>query len=278
MGQRSLLVLSGGHPYEEGPFAAMLAGLSGWDTTHLIHPDAERLVGEGGADAADALLFYDMPGYAFADGKVTSRPPSAAFRAAIERRFASGRGAVMMHHALAGWADWPMWSETIGGGFLYQPGQVRGKDCLDSGYRHDVDYVASVVADHPVVAGIPASFAVNDELYLAEVFASDIIPLVRSDYGFVAENFYSAAKAVAGLMFDNTDWPHPPGSNLVAWARHVADARIVYLQFGDGPATYQNPSVQRLLSNALDWTGLDWTGLDWTGLDWTGLPGEKHEP
>ncbi len=254
MNQRSLLVLSGGHPYEEDPFAAMLAVLSGWQVTHLIHPDAERLVGEGAADDADALLFYDMPGYAFADGKVTSRPPSAAFKAAIERRFASGRGAVVMHHALAGWADWPEWSEMIGGRFLYQPGQWRGNACLDSGYRHDVDYQALVVADHPVVAGVPAKFAVSDELYLAEVSASDIIPLVRSDYGFVAENFYSAAKAVAGQMFDRQDWPHPSGNNLVAWARHAGDARIVYLQFGDGPATYQNPSVQRLLANALDWT------------------------
>jgi type 1 glutamine amidotransferase len=55
-------------------------------------------------------------------------------------------------------------------------------------------------------------------------------------------------------MFDNSDWPHPPGSNLVAWAKHVGDAPIVYLQFGDGPTTYENPSVQRLLANALDWT------------------------
>lgn len=254
MDRRSLLVLSGGHPYEEGPFAALLAGLSGWEVKHLIHPDAERLVGEGAADDADALLFYDMPGYEFSDGAVISRPPSAAFKAAIERRFASRRGAVMMHHALAGWTDWPEWSEMIGGRFLYQPAAVRGAQCLDSGYRHDVDYLASVVADHPVVAGIAPSFAVNDELYLAQIYEPDIIPLIRSDFGFVAENFFSAAKAVAGQMFDNQDWPHPPGSNVVAWARHVGDARIVYLQFGDGPSTYENPSVQRLLANALDWT------------------------
>ena len=254
MDRRSLLVLSGGHPYEEGPFAALLAGLSGWEVKHLIHPDAERLVGEGAADDADALLFYDMPGYEFSDGAVTSRPPSAAFKAAIERRFASRRGAVMMHHALAGWTDWPEWSEIIGGRFLYQPAVVRGAQCLDSGYRHDVDYLASVVADHPVVAGIAPSFAVNDELYLAQIYEPDIIPLIRSDFGFVAENFFSAAKAVAGQMFDNQDWPHPPGSKVVAWARHVGSARIVYLQFGDGPSTYENPSVQRLLANALDWT------------------------
>ena len=104
---RDLVVLSGGHPYEAEPFAAMLSSLDGWRVTHLIHPEAERLVGEGAADAADAVLFYDMPGYMFADGKLVTRPPSEAFRRAIMARFASGKGAVAMHHALAGWALWP---------------------------------------------------------------------------------------------------------------------------------------------------------------------------
>jgi len=251
---RSLLVLSGGHPYEDGPFAAMLARLDGWNVTHLVHPEAEQRVGEGAADNVDALLFYDMPGYEFADGGVSSRPPSEAFKAAIERRFAKGCGAVVMHHALAGWADWPAWSEMIGGRFLYQPGIVRGSACLDSGYRHDVDYFAEIVSDHPVVAGVQPRFAVNDELYLAEVFEQDVVPLVRADHDFIASNFYSASKAVSGQMFVNEGWSHPAGSNLVAWARHVGDAPIVYLQFGDGPATYENQSIQRILANALDWT------------------------
>jgi uncharacterized protein len=254
MTTRSLLVLSGGHPYEEEPFAALLARLGEWQVTHLIHPEAEALVGEGAADAADALLFYDMAGYEFSEGQVTSRPPSPAFVAALERRFASGRGAVMMHHALAGWAEWSGWSEIVGGRFLYQPGEVRGQRVLDSGYRHDVEYQAEVVAQHPVTAEVPASFPVTDELYLAEIFEHDVTPLIRARHDFVAANFYSAANAVAGRMFDNAGWPHPPGSNLVAWTRQVGPAPLVYLQFGDGPATYDNPAVQRLLANALDWT------------------------
>lgn len=252
--QRSLLVLSGGHPYEEEAFAAFLAGLGDWDVTHLIHPEAEERVAAGAADAADALLFYDMAGYSFADGAVVTQAPSAAFVAALERRFASGRGAVMMHHALAGWAQWPGWSEIVGGRFLYQPGEVRGRAVLDSGYRHDVDYTAQVEAEHPVLAGVPPTFAVKDELYLAEVFEEDVTPLIRADHAFVAANFYSAAHAVAGRMFDNADWPHPPASNLVAWTKAVGAAQIVYCQFGDGPKTFENPAVQRVIANALAWT------------------------
>ncbi|QLC25404.1 ThuA domain-containing protein [Parasphingopyxis algicola] len=249
---RSLLVLSGGHPYEEVPFSELLDSLKGWDVRYLIHPEAEIAVAEGAADAADAILLYDMPGYAFADGKVTSRPPSDGFKAAIRRYFESDKGAVMMHHALAGWADWPDWAEMIGGRFLYQPGEVRGREVRDSGYRHDVRYTAEICGDHPVTHGLPDTFELTDELYLAEIFEDDVEPLIRARHDFVAENFYSAAHAVAGRMFDNTGWDHPPGSNLVAWTKSIGDARLVYLQFGDGPETYRNPHVRQLLRNALD--------------------------
>ena len=249
---RDLLVLSGGHPYEAEPFAALLASLTRWRVLHLLHPEAEAAVADGVAEKADVLLFYDMPGYVFADGKVASHPPSAAFVDAIERHFAAGKGAVMLHHALAGWADWPGWSEMLGGRFLYQPGKVRGRLCLDSGYAHDVDYHAVVVADHPVTRGLPERFAVNDELYLAQVFEDDVTPLIRADARFERDSFSSAAHAVAGRMLDNSDWPHPPGSNLIGWTRAINAAQMVYLQFGDGPASYANPHVRRAIANALD--------------------------
>lgn len=251
---RTLVVLSGGHPFDAAPFAEMLGALSGWDARHIAHPEAEILVAQGALDDADAALFYDMPGYEFGEGQVTSRPPSDGFVAAIERRFAAGRGAVLMHHALAGWARWPGWADIAGGRFLYQSDVVKGKACLDSGYRHDVAYDAEIVADHPVTAGLPAQFPVRDELYLAQIFEDSVEPLVRARHDFVAANFYSAAHAVAGRMFDNVDWPHPPGNNLIAWAHHYGSARIVYLQCGDGPDSYANEYVRRLLSNALDWT------------------------
>jgi len=251
---RDLLVLSGGHPYEAEPFEQLIHSLGDWEVTHLIHPEAEEAVAAGRADEADALLFYDMGGYTFADNGVTTQPPSAAFRKAITDRFKNGRGAVAMHHALAGWAEWPEWHEMLGGRFLYQPGEVRGQPTQDSGYRHDVDYAAQIVADHPVTKGLPASFPVCDELYLAEVFEEDVTPLVRSDYDFTRDNFYSASLAIAGSLFSREGWDHKPGSNLVAWTKQVHQAPLVYLQFGDTPQTYANPHVRQILTNALNFT------------------------
>ena len=251
---RDLLVLSGGHPYEAEPFEALIHSLGDWEVTHLIHPEAEESVARGRAAQADAVLFYDMGGYTFADDQVRSRPPSEGYRRAIVERFERGRGAVAMHHALAGWADWPEWHEMLGGRFLYTPDTVRGQAKLDSGYRHDVHYTASIVADHPVTSGLPNTFRVVDELYLAEIFDDDVEPLARSDYAFTRDNFYSAALAVSGKLFSNDGWDHPPGSDLIAWHKRVGNAPLVYLQFGDTPQTYENPHVRQMLANALEFT------------------------
>ena len=156
-----------------------------------------------------------------------------------------------MHHALAGWADWPDWHEWLGGQFHYQPGH-HGPD---SGYRHDVEYEAEVLAEHPVTRGLPESFSVTDELYLCPIDETRVTPLIRAE-GFAMErdNFYSAANAVAGAMFSREGWEHPAGSNCVAWRGTAINAPLIYLQFGDGPETYANPHVRQLLSNALNHT------------------------
>jgi len=248
---RHLLVLSGGHPYEAKPFAGLLASFGGWTVTHLIHPEAETAVAQGAASEADVILFYDMPGYDFGGGTVTSRPPSLAYRVAITDHFERGGGAVAMHHAIAGWAEWPEWADMLGGHFLYQPGTADGEYHLDSGYRHDVRYDAVVLdPDHPLTAGLPPRFPLCDELYLAPVWGA-ATPLLRADHTFVRDNFYSAAEAVAGRLFSNGGWDHRPESNLIAWEKPVGAGRLVYFQPGDGPAAYADPNVRRFLANAL---------------------------
>lgn len=245
---RSLLVLSGGHPYEAEPFEELIHSLGEWEVEHLIHPEAEEAVANGAARDVDALLFYDMGGYTFREGAVESRAPSEGYMAALSQRFASGKGAVAMHHALAGWSDWPLWHQWLGGQFHYQ----RGAHGPDSGYRHDVAYTAQALSGHPVTEGLPASFAVTDELYLCPINEAAVTPLIRAGgFAFTDDNFYSAANAVAGDMFSREGWSHPPGSNLIGWETRAENAPLIYLQFGDGPETYANPHVRRALTNAL---------------------------
>lgn len=249
---RRLILLTGGHPFERPAFLAMLPS-AGWEVVALRHPAAETELPALSIDAGDVLLCYDMPGYHFTPGAMATRAPSADFQRSILERAEAGCGMVLMHHALAGWPDWPEWGDIAGGRFLYRAATVRGRACGDSGYLPSVSYHASVVGDHPVTAGLPGSFEVTDELYLAEVFEADVEPLLVTDFDLASPGFRSAAAAV-GLASPEA-WNRPQGSRLLAWAHAYREARVVTLQPGDGPSAYANPCLQRLLAQALNWVG-----------------------
>ncbi len=251
----NVMVAAKGHPYLRDPFMAMFDEMEGVSATLVEQPAAALLMNPEGMAAFDALVLYDMPGIDFraADGP-SFVAPSQALQEGFAKLLQTGKGIVALHHAIAGWPAWPAYADFLGGCFLYQPGLVRGAACADSGYRHDVTHTVSAVdPTHPVLAGVPATFALTDELYLFEVFADDVTPLLRSDHAFTRDGFYSAALAVAGKMFSNDGWAHKDGSNLVGWAKRAGASPLVYLQPGDGPDTYADPNYRRLIANAIAW-------------------------
>ncbi|RVQ66563.1 ThuA domain-containing protein [Croceicoccus ponticola] len=249
------LVAVRGHPFGRDAFAAVFEGMEGISATMVDQPAAALLMNPDGMRDFDVLVLYDMPGLDFdAPEHIPAYvPPPAGFAEGLRALLDSGKGIVALHHALAGWPTWEGYAEILGGRFLYKPGAVRGKHVLDSGFAHDVAQTFSVVGDHPVTAGLPATFDLVDEPYLAEVFEGDVEPLLRSNACFTADHFWSATHACEGRMYCRDDWAHPPGSNLAAWAKTVGDARLVYIQPGDGQGAYESPHYRKLVENAIRW-------------------------
>ncbi len=251
----NVLVAAKGHPYLRDPFMAMFDTLPGIACTLVEQPAVQRLMTPKGMAGFDALVLYDMPGLDFA---APQRPgyvePDPDVKAGLLALLEAGKGVVALHHAIAGWPAWPEYAELLGGRFLYRPGSLRGADRPDSGYRHDVTHQATVLDPaHPVAAGVPAGFALTDELYLSEVFEDLVTPLLASDAAFTRDGFYSAALAVNGKMYSNDGWAHPDGSKLIGWTKRARNSPLVYLQPGDGPPTYENPHYRRLVENAIRW-------------------------
>jgi len=250
-----LLVAVRGHPFDRNAFDAMFLSMPGITATMVDQPAAAALMNPVGMKGFDALVLYDMPGLDFSD---PADPPSyvapdrgfqQGFRALLER----GTGIVALHHALAGWPSWPEYGDWLGGRFLYHPGEVRGLPRLDSGYAHAVTYEVQVLAEHPVTQGVPATFALTDEPYLAEIFEEDLCPLLASRGRFTRNEFGSAQAAVRGTMNCRENWEHPPGSNLIGWTKTALASKLVYLQPGDGPSAFENPHYRRLVENAVHW-------------------------
>jgi uncharacterized protein len=251
-----VLVVTGGHSFDRDPFFDVFAANHEITWHHAQHPDARALFTPEAAEPWDVFVLYDMPGITFtkADPPAIFETPSAEFTAGFQALLDAGKGFVFLHHALASWPAWPGFADIVGGRFHYQPARLRGVHYPDSGYLLDVRHTVQVMDPaHPICAGVPASFELTDELYQCPVFADDVTPLMRTTFDMASRQFFSADLAIRGKRHSNEGWSHPVGSDLVAWVKHVGGSPIAYLQFGDGPSAYANPTYRLIVANTIRW-------------------------
>lgn len=252
-------VVTKGHPFEAEPFFAVFDANPEIEWKHVEHPEALELVEPERAAQFDVFVMYDMPGITFTGSNppVQYSDPPEGYKRAFNTLVDQGKGMVFMHHAVAGWPTWTEYGDLIGGRFHYQPATLAEIAYPDSGYRHDVTHTVEVIEpDHPICAGLDASFEITDEVYLFPVMESSLTPLMRSTHAFVDDGFYSADRAIRGERNSRDGWTHPPGSNLVAWTNPQSNSPIAYIQFGDGPATYADPNYRRVVANAIAWAAM----------------------
>ncbi len=252
-----LLVVTGGHPFEQAPFLDMVNAL-GATITHAEQPEAQKLLNPDAAKPFDAILFYDMPGIEFQMGGKAPNfaAPSDTLKQGLEALCESGKPLLFLHHALAAWPAWETYAEIMGGRFHYMPATLRGQSYPDSGYILDADYEVEIAApDHPVCAGLPAHFTTCDELYQCPVFEGDVTPLFTARHNYREDDYFAAAPAATDMLINHRPkgWSHPAASPLWGWEKAHKNSRIITLLGGDGPTAYANPHFRQLLKNAVHW-------------------------
>jgi uncharacterized protein len=252
----SALLFTGGHPFDEPSFFDVFADIDA-EVRHVAHRDPALAEWPHDVDDIDVFVFYDMPGIRFtrADPPVEFHAPPQSVLDGFAAATSRGAGLVFLHHALAGWPTWPGYADLVGGRFHYQPASLWGRDYPDSGYRHHVAHTIDVVdPSHPIVAGVPQSFTLTDELYCCPVADELVHALLRTRHDMAARpGFFSADHAIRGRRNDDEGWDHPPGSQLVGWTRQIGRSRMAYLQFGDDAVTHADPVYRRLVRNAVHW-------------------------
>ena len=135
------------------------------------------------------------------------------------RAFAeSGKGLVVVHHALCSHGDWPWWYEELTGARWLEPGST---------YKEDLDLdIQAVVKNHPVLAGIPP-FQIRDETYGKLWFSPGVQVLAKTT--------------------------HPTSDGPVVWVGPWTKSRVITVQLGHGSEAHHNPNYRQLLRNAIDW-------------------------
>jgi len=149
-----------------------------------------------------------------------------AYRQALMAFAEAGKGIVMLHPGTwYGFTGWPeLNAKIVGGG-------ARGHDKI-----HPFE-VKAVKPEHPVMAGVPASFTVEDELYYMNA-EPEKIPEGTAEIEVLAETSPS----------DKFQKPHPS-----VWVTQHPKARIVGITLGHDQRVHDHPAFQSLLVNAVRW-------------------------
>ena len=256
-----VLIVSKGHDFDHNAFLAMFAAMNDVNATLVQQPAAQVLLAPEHVGAYDCVLFYDMsgiPGIGLVhDGADKNGNPSPAYRHAIEGLLERGTGIVMLNHATVSWPNWPLWRQISGSSFMLRRGLLDGVEVPGSGYRGGHGPLANPSVKlvpagvHPVLDGLEDGFEITDEFYLkTAAFETRVVPLLRGQYDFVANNFTPPPLAPRQ---EQAEWDHPPGSNLIVWANAAVNSPVVVSDVGDGPLAFANAGFRRLLRNALRW-------------------------
>ena len=160
----NVLVITGGHGFEEEPFftlfrenAAITFTSAIQDTTAIAyeHPDLYQF---------QVIVLYDM-----------IQNITAVQKENFLSLFDKGIGLVVLHHALVSFQKWPEYERIIGGKYL-----LEGPEKSD--YQHDVQMPITVVAkDHPITAGLQ-DFIIHDEIYIGFRVHPQVTPLLRTTH------------------------------------------------------------------------------------------------
>ena len=199
-----VLLVTGGHDHDPS-FYSIFDGDPGFRTNIRPHPSA---FGTDFRRNTDVLVLYDMIKTGLPETK----------RAHLRQYLESGKGLVILHHAICSNTDWKWWIEEVAGGVYPE----------SATFKHDETMPIRVRKQHPVTAGVP-DFTIRDETY---------------------KGLWISPKV--DVLLETTN---PTGDGPVAWISPWPKSRVVFIQLGHGPEAHHNENYIRLVRNAIKWVG-----------------------
>lgn len=203
------LLITGGHDHETS-FYTLFHGFDDLDRVPVSSSD--MAFKNDLRDKYDVLVMYDF-----------SRDLSETGKKNLRDFVESGKGIVVLHHALLDYQTWPYWYEdVVGGSYRLQ----KQGDVPSSTVKNDQKIFVTPEGEHPITRGIKP-FQVVDETY---------------------KRMWISGRAQPLLITDN-----PNGDRFLAWIGPCATSRVVAIQLGHGPTIFSHPEYRALVHNAILW-------------------------
>jgi type 1 glutamine amidotransferase len=203
-----LLVVTGGHDYPTSFYTLFEQPGLTWDH----EATSEKAYRRDLRASYDVLVLYDMPKTLSAEG-----------RANLQAYAESGKGIVVLHHALCSYNGWEWYRELVGGRFLIEPQGGRPA----STYSHDETIPVATERPHPITRGL-ALTEVHDETYKGMWISPDVTVLLTTNHALA----------------------DPP----LAWISPYSKSRVVAIQPGHGREAHRHPGYRALVRNAIFWS------------------------
>lgn len=165
--QQKILLVTGGHDFEEKEFFEMFDSFQGITYDWVIQPEANALINSDKIDEYTSVVFYDM-----------YQDITEAQKKAYLKQLNEGKGMVFLHHSLVSYQNWSEFQSIIGGKYLLEDLNDHPK----STYKHDVDIMVSIVDEkHQILAGMNG-FQLHDEVYGKYIINKGITPLIKTTH------------------------------------------------------------------------------------------------
>ena len=135
---------------------------------------------------------------------------------------AAGKGLLLVHPALwYNWNDWPEYNRDLVGG---------GAKSHDKFGEFEVTVTEP---NHPLMAGVPGTFNITDELYHFQ----------KAESGATIHVLATGKNLASGKTYP------------VVWITEHAKARIVCITLGHDGKAHELPAYQSIIKNGLTWSG-----------------------
>lgn len=204
------LLITGGHDHETA-FYTLFEGYN--DLAWLPVASSTTAYQSDLRPRYDVVIMYDF-----------SRDLDEKGKKNLREFVESGKGIVVLHHALLNYQEWPWWYEEVVGGRY----RLKSEKNAPSSTVKDRQQIYVRLADeHPVTAGI-SPFHIVDETYKRMWFSPRIKPLLTTD--------------------------NPNSDRALAWVGPCASSRVIAIQLGHGHTAFGHPSYRALVHRAILWS------------------------
>ncbi len=202
------LVVTGGHDYDSDFYTLFEGDWLTWDHK----PTNTEAFKNPIRDKYDVVVMYDM-----------SRELGDEGRKNLRDFVESGKGVVVLHHALANYNDWEWWwRDVVGAKYILEGGSEPA-----SAYKHDVELNVTSVGRHPVTADV-APMRLIDETYKHMWISPEVKVILKTDE-------------------ESSDGP-------LAWISPYEKSRVVVIQLGHDRHAHRYPGFRKLVKRAILWS------------------------